>query len=176
MASNPPRPTQKAFVPIDRSQIRSGFGIGLFCLVIALFGMGVWLLGSRGFSLLGATDRNNSSDLMIIVLASPLMLLASFYFLYTTGRDWRQSTRFQSDKQSISGTISHLWAEPSSKVYYAGFQYMEYQAYQEISRKSFNSLKVGDSISVDYLPQNPQVTRLIEAEKSASTRKKSASK
>lgn len=176
MAETSPRPTQKAFVPMDNQNLRRGVLLGVFCLLIGLFGTGLLLYPKDGFALLGPLTWTQSSEVMIIMLFSPVMLLAGLYFLYTTWRDWRNRVAFDAGGQQATGTITHIWAEIKPKAYFVGFEFNGQSVYQEISRGMFNQAKVGDTVTVMYVPQHPKLARMIEPEGKPAKQKKAKSK
>lgn len=169
--SSPP-PTQPMVKPATRENLRNGLLLGLSCLGVFGLGMVMWVWGMD--SLVGSGSLRTQDNAFIILLASPLMLPAALYFFYTTARDWRRSARFRQGKQDAEGIITHLWInkDSSRKRYRVGYKYGNgHTAYQDVTRRRFDSLAVGDRVGVIYLPDDPHLG-YFEAHKHKSKRKK----
>ncbi len=165
-----PKPTQLARTPVTDEDLRSNVILCLTCFGLAAIGAAVWFIGP-----LVITDTwQTQSQAITIALASPLMLLASFYFLYAWVRDWRFRNTFNRNKQRTNGTITHLWRGKDNEqktAYFVGYGYHGQSVYQAVDKQAFSSLIIGKEISVDYLPDEPIVS-VIELEGSRSKRKK----
>jgi len=166
-AQTPPRPTQAAFKPMKSTkEIWQGIGIGFLCLVGVAVGWGAWFDPSLLDTQTANTAASGGSTWTIIFLPFifPIFLPLAFYFWWDTWRRWRKTRMFERSKQSAAGVITHLWIDPPrppGKHYYVGYQFGEGQAaYQETHVRTYNSLAVGDEVTVEYIPANPQFSRL----------------
>ncbi len=153
-----PAPAQPMVKPATWEALRGGLMTGLFCLGVFGLGMVMWIWGMD--SLVGSGSHRTQDNAFMILLASPLMLPAALYFFYTTGRDWRRSTRFRQGKQQGEGVITHLWIDRGNRrrLYRVGFQYGDgHSAYQDVGKRRYDRLAVGDKVQVVYLPESPQL-------------------
>jgi hypothetical protein len=167
-AKNEPHPTQPAFLPATREDIRNDLIIAGVCLAGFLFGLGANLYGDlAGF--LRSTDRtvNNQPTSfflqLLIYYGFPLFLVAAGFFLRNAWFRRRETHRFEQDRVSAEAVVTHLWKEPpsgSGKKYFLGYRYNDNQtARQEISVYEFKRLDIGQTLILDYLPDQPRISR-----------------
>lgn len=164
-------PAQLRVSPATPKDLRNGLLLGLSCLGVSGLGLAMWTWGMD--SLVGSGSHRTQDNAFIILLASPLMLLAALYFFYTTARDWRRSTRFRQGKHAAEGIITHLWIDRGNrrKLYRVGLQYGDgHSAYQDVGKRRYDRLAVGDKVQVVYLPESPQLG-YFEPDKRKSKRK-----
>lgn len=171
-ASTPP-PTQEAYKPMTREELRNGIGIVATSLLIFAVGVALWVFGIDFIA--GGTGWETEANAFIIAIAAPLMLLAAIYFAYTTWRGWQRSSHFHQNKQRVRGTITHLWSDKDinqRKRYNVGYQYADAQAaYQSVHKRRYDSLRVGDEVWVEYVPNEPKLSYFEPVRKRASKKK-----
>jgi hypothetical protein len=140
-----------------------------------LIGFGIGLIASRTtdfFSFSASIETSVSQQpsaapiwlQLLIFYGYPVLLLAALYFFYLTWRDWCRARAFSRGKARADATITHLWKEPpsgSGKKYYAGYAFgLGQSAYQQVDVWTYKRLAVGQSLPVEYLPNDPGVSRL----------------
>lgn len=158
-ASSSP-PTQEAYKLTTRDDLRNGIVLGALCLIVFAVGVALWVFGVDFIT--GGTGWRTEFDAYIIALGAPLMLIAAFYFFYTTWKDWKRSSYFNGNKQRVRGVITHLWSDRNAnrrKRYNVGYQYAGTQAaYQSVQKRRYDSLSIGDEVWVDYVPGEPALS------------------
>lgn len=163
-----PRPTQPAFKPATREQLRGMLLLGVFCLITSVLGSAMWIYGPNA---IGA----NGWRVNQLVVLTPLVLIATLYIFYKAWRDWRRSRYFFRHKQRIEGVITHLWQDKDDdgrNAYYVGYRYGDdYHVYQRVKKRRFNALASGQRVRVHFLPDDPQ-TSYFEPVKHKRKRKK----
>lgn len=171
-ASTPP-PTQEAYKPMTREELRNGILAGVTSLIIFAVGVALWAFGID--FIVGGSDDDTTANAFIIAIAAPLMLLAAIYFFYTTWRGWQRSSHFHQNKQRIRGVITHLWSDKDvnqRKRYNVGYQYADTQAaYQSVHKRRYDSLSIGDQVWVEYVPGEPALSTFEPVRKRASGKK-----
>lgn len=171
-ASSPP-PTQEAYKPTTRDDLRKGLLLGVTCLLIFAVGVALWVFGID--FIVGRGDRDTSANAFIIAIAAPVMLIAAFYFFYTTWRDWKRSSYFNQNKQRVRGVITHLWSDKDvngRKRYNVGYRVADAQsAYQSVQKRRYDTLSIGDEVWVEYVPGEPALSYFEPIRKRASKKK-----
>jgi len=168
-----PPPTQEAYKPTTRDDLRKGLLLGVTSLIIFAIGVALWVFGVEFIT--GGTGWRTEFDAYIIALGAPLMLIAAIYFFYTTWRDWQRSSYFNGNKQRVRGMITHLWSDKDAngrKRYNVGYQYADSQAaYQSVHKRRYDSLSIGDEVWVEYVPDDPKLSHFEPLRKRASKTK-----
>lgn len=171
-APSPP-PTQQAFKPMTREDLRNGILVGVTCLLIFALGVALWVFGLD--FVVGSAGWRTEWNALIIALGAPLMLIAAIYFFYTTWRGWQRSSHFHASKQRVRGVITHLWSDKDAsgrKRHNVGYQYAGTQAaYQSVHKRRFDSLNIGDEVWVEYVPGEPALSCFEPVRKRASRKK-----
>lgn len=163
-----PRPTQPAFKPATREQLRGMLLLGVFCLVTSVLGSVIWVYGPNT---IGTTGRRVNQ----LAVLTPLVLIATLYIFFKAWRDWRRSRYFFRHRRRTEGIITHLWQDEDAdgrKAYYVGYRYGDDRhVYQRVNKRRFNKLVSGAHVRVHYLPDDPQ-TSYFEPIKHKRKRKK----
>jgi ABC-type nickel/cobalt efflux system permease component RcnA len=171
--SSTPPPTQEAYKPMTREDLRNGILVSVTCLIISAIGAALWVFGLD--FIVGSADWRTEWNALVIALATPLMLIAAIYFFYTTWRGWQRSSHFHSSKQRVRGVITHLWSDKDAsgrKRYNVGYQYAEaHTAYQSVHKRRYDSLSVGGEVWVEYVPNEPKLSYFEPVRKQASRKK-----
>lgn len=169
----PAPPSQEAFKPMTREDLRNGILVSVTCLLIFALGVALWVFGID--FIVGSANVRTESNALIIALVAPLMLPAAIYYTYTTWRGWRRSSHFHASKRRVRGVITHLWSAKGAngrKRHNVGYQYAGTQAaYQSVHKRRFNSLSIGDEVWVEYVPGEPALSYFEPVRKRASRKK-----
>lgn len=164
--ASPPRPTQKAFVPASSKDLWSGLGVGFVCLIGFAMGGLAWLDPQTALATAESAGQHGQYELFFLLLMFifPLFLIIAGYFFWQTWRWWRDTRTFERSKQKTTGLITHLWIDPPKppgKKYYAGYRYGDgLEAYQELHSRVYNRLAIGESVKVEYVPEDSRLSRL----------------
>jgi hypothetical protein len=138
-------------------------GTGFLCLLGFGLGLGWWLSPTIAATLEGADVRNSSME-DFLPFIFPIFLPIALYLWGDAWRRWRNTRRFERNKQTTTGLITHLWLDPPrppGKQYYVGYQFGEGQtAYQKVHSRTYSRLAVGESVTVEYAPDKPPLSRL----------------
>ncbi|MCA9916261.1 MAG: hypothetical protein KC496_23050, partial [Anaerolineae bacterium] len=147
---------------------------GLLCLGVFGLGFVMWVWGMD--FLIGGDTGRTETNAIIIMVASPLMLLAALYFFYLAWRDWRIMVRFRQDNLTGEGVVTHRWIDKNAsgrKVYCVGYQYGDnHDAYQEVGKRRYDFLAIGDKIRVNYLPDDPPLGYFEPDKRKAKSKRK----
>jgi hypothetical protein len=148
---------------MSKEHLWGGIAIGFICLLSAAMGLGAWLSPTIAATLESA-DPTGRTAAWCLPFIFPVLVPLSLYFFWITWRQWRETRLFERRKQVTTGAISHLWFDRPTgrgKQHYAGYRFGEGQeAYQKVHSRTYGRLAVGEAVTVEYVPDNPQLSRV----------------
>lgn len=171
-----PRPTRLAFQPTTKQDICISVLIGAVCLIG--FGMGLYYNRTADFfSFAESAERsaNLSGSSMpiwlqpVIYYGFPIFLPIAGYFFFIAWSGYRKTRAFKQGCKRGSAAITHLWIEPpsgSGKKYFVGYTFKDERTgssqsvYQQVDVWTFKRLSLEENLPVEYLPEQPSLSRL----------------